>query len=213
MEKKVEIISLIFKVSLVAVVVFLVIKFMLKNKFIAQKNKKSKKVNFVKLLNEIDSKDLTTNFGMLERVSIIDLHDFEDELVKFYVKKFYSNSTSIKKLGEYLSFVDKITNLETKKIIIKTLKDATLQVGPETLAAIIASAIEVRVGDTANVLCFRKIAKEFILETIESNTKNISIFLAALKKIVYDLLSQRTLGHKGRALVAINYFTLVDRYK
>jgi len=218
MEKSnVEMLRSILEIGLVITVVFLVVKFILKlykDKFIAQKNKQTKKSDFLNFLNEINQEDLSTSLNSLEKIPLDELRLFEDELVKFYLENFYTNPNGVKKLGKYLSFIEGSIESNNKEFILKILQRATLEATPETLAKIVVYDMEMKAREEAiSTPGFKKLAKDFILETVGIKTNNVKLFLDAVEIAISDLLSTNTLSRRGKAIIAAQYLTLTSKYK
>lgn len=217
MEKSnVEMLRLILEISVAIVVVFLVVKFIFKkcrDKFIAQKNKQTKK-SCLNFLNETSQNNWFDNLYPLEKVPIDDLQNSEKELTEFYLKKFYNQrSISANHLGEYLFFVESAVKNETKEIILKILKEATLQADPKILATIVVRAIEMKVVKESSYNCYLTLTKDFIVKTIESKHEKVTLFLEEFEISTADLLSANVLNRKEQAIVAIQCLILTSRYK
>ena len=216
MEKSnVEMLRLILEIS-VAIVVFLVVKFIFKklyDKFIAQKNKQTKKFNCLSFLNEINQEGLFINLYPLEKMPIDDLLKNEDSLKNFYLKNFYNQkSISVNRLSQYLFFVeDIIVAPEKKEVIIKTLEEATLQTDAKILATIVVRAIEMKIVNKSPGQCFR--VKNFILKTIESNAKLVALFVREFEILTTDLLSTRFLKRRNQKAIAVECYVLINKYK
>jgi len=170
-----------------------------------EKEKNAFEVKF-NLLKEILASDIS--MWTIERINFADLDEFSDKIASSYFNKFFRSAAGVHELGKYiLRLRENISNKGKIERIMEILLKAKAMTTVELLAV---AVIDMMIKEDHGSIPFcqaAKIAQDFILDTMESNS--ISPFIKDLENRIF--LAKNELEPEKAKVLQAKSVLIIDR--